>query len=56
MGHEAYGDVSMAIVELTSEEIAQIEEVLKRHRKTPLIAGIQKKMFDALLSTEHEKE
>jgi len=34
-------------VELNVEEIAQIEEVLKRHRRTPLVIGLQEKMRNA---------
>ena len=39
-------------VELTVEEIAQIEEVLKRHRRTPLVIGLQEKMRNARRSFE----
>jgi len=46
----------LATVELSSEEIAQIEEVLLRHRRTPLIAGLQKKMRDVRLSAEDKNE
>lgn len=39
-------------VELTVGEIAQIEEVLKRHRRTPLVIGLQEKMRKARRSFE----
>jgi hypothetical protein len=43
-------------IDLTGDEIAQIEEVLLRHRRTPLIIGLQKKMRDARRSLENKKE
>lgn len=43
-------------VELSDFEIAQIEEVLLRHRRTPVIIGLQKKMRDARRLIENEKE
>ena len=39
-------------LELNREEIAQIEEVLKRHRRTPLVIGLQEKMRNARRSFE----
>ena len=41
-------------VELNVEEIAQLEEVLKRHRRTPLVIGLQDKMHNARLSFEEK--
>ena len=49
-------DNRKALVELTVEEIVQIEEVLLRHRKTPLIAEIQGKLGSARRSVETERE
>ena len=42
-------------VELDAEEIAQIEEVLKRHRRTPLVIGLQDKMRKARRSIEERE-
>ena len=43
-------------VELSVEEIIQIEEVLLRHRRTPLVIGLQDKMRDARRSVQDGKE
>jgi len=46
----------LASLELSYEELSQIEEVLLRHRRTPLIIGLQKKIQDARRSIEGERD
>ena len=43
-------------VELSVDEIIQIEEVLLRHRRTRLVIGLQDKMRDARRSIQDGKE
>jgi hypothetical protein len=43
-------------VELDVEEIRQLEDVLKRHRRTPLVIGLQEKMLRARRSIEEVVE
>ena len=45
-------DNRKALVELSVEEILQIEEVLLRHRRTPLITELQGKLGSARRSIE----
>jgi hypothetical protein len=46
------GEHGRVSVELDVEEIAQIEEVLLRHRRTPLVIGLQEKMRKARCSIQ----
>jgi len=43
-------------VELELEEIIQIEQVLLRHKRTPVILGLMEKMLEAKITLHAKKD